>query len=119
VAEVSPRRLLPVRFGDQPKGVDNAQAGLLEINAVSSDYRQPVNQRRGGDEAVFDGHSAPGGAKTCEQLRPPQARLCLPRQTAMPLDAGVEPPLEAGTSPAVAQQGRTIWPFDDIVIFIA
>jgi hypothetical protein len=37
----------------------------------------------------------------------------------MPLDAGVEPPLEAGTSPAVAQQGRTIWPFDDIVIFIA
>src|SRR5262249_20559153 len=86
------------------EGVDNAEAGFLEIDAVSRDHHQVVDQCRGGDKAVFDGHGAPGGTKTREQLRPPQARLRLPRQTANPLDARVEPPLEAGTPPSVAQQ---------------
>ena len=58
----------------------------------------------GGDKAVFDGHSSPGGAETCEQLRPPRTRLCLPRQTAEPLDASVEPPLETGAPPPAAQE---------------
>jgi hypothetical protein len=63
-----------------------------------------VDQRSGGDEAVFDGHRVPGGAKTCQQLRPPQARLRLPRQAAEPLNTRVEPPLEADAPPAVVQQ---------------
>lgn len=56
-------------------------------------------ERSGGDEAVCDGHRAPGGAKTCRQLRPPRARLRLARQA-----ASVEPPLKAGAPPSVAQQ---------------
>ena len=99
-----PEAVIPCSVGRSPEGVDNAEAGLLEIDAVSRDDRQTVNQSRSGDETVFDGHSAPRGAKTCEQLRPPQARLRLPRQTAKPLDTRVEPSLEAGTPPSVAQQ---------------
>jgi hypothetical protein len=99
-----PEAVIPRSFHGSSEGVDNAEAGFLEIDAVSRDDRQAVDQRRGGDEAVFDGHSVPGGAKTCEQLRPSQACLRLPRQTTKLLDARVEPTLEAGTPPSVAQQ---------------
>ena len=52
-----------------PEEVDNAEAGLLEIAAVSCDDRQAVNQSRRSDQAVFDRHSVPGGAKICDELR--------------------------------------------------
>lgn len=76
----------------------------LQIDAVSRDHREAVDQDRGGDQAVFDRHGASRGAKTRQQLRPSQARFRLPRQTAKPLDARAEPPLEAGTPPSVGQQ---------------
>src|SRR5947209_3478917 len=56
------------------EGIDDTDAGLLEIYAVARDDGQVVDEGGGGDKAVLDGHSSPGGAKTCEQLR-------LPRQT--------------------------------------
>jgi hypothetical protein len=58
-------------------------------DAVARDDSQVVDESGGGDKGVFDGHSSPGGAETCEQLHPPQTRLWLPWQTAEPLDAGV------------------------------
>src|SRR6516164_562483 len=105
-ALTAPRRLCRTSRGwhGSLEGVDNGEAGLLEINAVSRDYCQAVDQSRGGDETVLDGHGAPGDAKICKQLRPPQPRLRLPRQTSKPLDARVEPPLEAGAPPSIAQQ---------------
>jgi hypothetical protein len=82
------------------EGIDDAYA------AFSKSTRLRVTTVEGGvgNEAVFDRHSSPGGAKTCKRLRPPQGRLCLPRQTAQPLDAGVEPTLETGAPPPAAQQ---------------
>ena len=83
-----PRSSIPCLLHGSREGIDDADAGLLEIYAVARDNSQVVDEGGGGDKAILDGHSSPGGAKACEQLRPPQTRLCLPRQTAEPLDAG-------------------------------
>lgn len=45
--------------------VDDPDSGVLEIDAVARDDGQIVDECGGSDQAVFDGHRSPGGAKTC------------------------------------------------------
>jgi len=73
--------------GSDCKRVEEADAGLLEAGVVARDNDQVVDEGRGGDQAVFDRHCAPRGAKTCEQFCPPQARFSFPRQAMKPLNA--------------------------------
>ena len=73
--------------GSDCKRVEEAAAGLLEAGVVARDNDQAVDQSGGGDQAVFDRHCAPRGAKTCEQFCPPQARFSFPCQAMKPLNA--------------------------------
>jgi len=73
--------------GSDCKRVEEADAGLLEAGVVARDNDQVVDEGRGGDQAVFDRHCAPRGAKTCEQFCPPQARFSFPCQAMKPLNA--------------------------------
>jgi hypothetical protein len=57
---------------DYAKGSMMLKPAFLRICAVARDDSQVVDESGGGDMAAFDGHSSPGGAETCEQLRPPQ-----------------------------------------------
>src|SRR6516162_10513909 len=90
--------------GSDCEWVDEADAGLIEVGAVARDNDQAVDQSGGGDQAVFDRHGAPCSAKICEQLCPPHACFCFPRQAMKPLNARVEPPLETGAPFPLAQQ---------------
>ena len=84
------------RWPDQTaKGSMMLTPAFSKSAAVARDDGQAVDEGGGGDQAVFDRHGAPGGAKTCEQLRPPQARFRFPRQTMKSLNAGVEPAARA------------------------
>lgn len=73
------------------KRVDDAHAGVREIGAVSRGYRQIMDGCRRGDKAIFDRHRFAGSAKTSQQFRPFQARVCVPRQTVETPRPSVEP----------------------------
>jgi hypothetical protein len=102
-----PESVFPCSLHGSAEGVHDAEAGLLEMDAVSRDDRQSVDQSDGSDEAAFDGHSAPGRCEDMRAAAPPQACLRLPRQTAKLLDTRVKAPFEAATPPFVAQQKNT------------
>jgi len=55
---------VPSRFRITER-VDDPDSGVLEIDAVARDDGQIVDECGGSDQAVFDGHRSPGGAKTC------------------------------------------------------
>src|ERR1039458_4517803 len=81
--------------------IDDTHAGVHEIDTISRGDRQTVDDRRRRDEAVLDRHGFSGCAKTCQQFRPFQPRVRVPRKTMETPDPRVEPAFQSGSLPSL------------------
>ena len=73
------------------EGINNPHTRLREINPVSRSDRKTVDNRCRCDEAILDRHGFPVLAKTCQQFRPFQAGVRIPRKAVEMAGACIEP----------------------------
>src|SRR5579883_2413315 len=85
------------------KWIDDAHAGVDEISAVARGDRQTVGKRRSRDETVLHRHGLAGSSEICDQFRPRQASILVPRQTVELSDSGVEPAFQRCPLSALGQ----------------
>ena len=69
------------------KRIDDLDSYGLEIAPVSGHHRQPVNESRRRDQAVFDRHGPAHGAEVSQKPSPTQPGGRFPRKAVNALDA--------------------------------
>jgi len=76
------------------KRIDDLDSSGLEIAPVSGHHRQPMNESRRCDQAVFDRHGPAHGAEVGQKPRPTQPRGRYPRKAVNALDTLLKPTLQ-------------------------